>query len=113
MLRSRHREARHRIFGAVEFLNDSDPGDRVRPLEVDQMGGRSDTRRLKQEDGAVSSPTWLSFSALAVISTVPLVRRRPCSRSRAACIPGPPGSRRSPAGTEQGSSSALWSLWLQ
>lgn len=55
MLRSGHREARHRIFGAVEFLNDSDPGDCVCPLEVDQMGGRSDTRRLKQEEGAVSS----------------------------------------------------------
>lgn len=51
VLGGRQREARHGIFGAVELLNDSDAGDRVRAFEVNQMGRRSDARRLKQKVG--------------------------------------------------------------
>lgn len=51
VLSGRQRESRHGIFGAVELLNDPDAGDRVRAFEVNQMGRRSDARRLKQKVG--------------------------------------------------------------
>lgn len=120
VLSSRQREARHRIFGAVEFLNDSDSGDRVRPLEVDQMGRCPDSCRLKIQDGSrarrrSSRRLGLRPSQIyrngATGPTVPLERRLLCSQSHAACTPGAPGSQRSPGGTEPGSSSAPGSLW--
>lgn len=41
VLGSGHREAWHRVLGAIVLLNDSDASDRVCALEVDQMGGGS------------------------------------------------------------------------
>lgn len=49
VLCSRHREARHWVLGAVVLFNDSDAGDRVRALEVDQMGGGPDARCLQTQ----------------------------------------------------------------
>lgn len=49
VLSSWQREAWHGVFGAVEFLNDSDSGDGVGPLEVDQMGRCPDTRCLEKK----------------------------------------------------------------
>lgn len=46
MLRGGHGEARHGVLGAVVLLNDSDAGDRVRALEVDQVGRGPDARSL-------------------------------------------------------------------
>lgn len=53
VLRSRHRETWHRVLGAIIFLNDSDAGNRVCALEVDQMGGGPNTRSLRKEKGQV------------------------------------------------------------
>lgn len=49
VLCSRHREAGHWVLGAIVFFNDSDASDRVRALEVDQMGGGPDARRLQTQ----------------------------------------------------------------
>lgn len=46
VLCSGHREARHRVLGAVVLLNDSYPSYRVCALEVDQMGGGPDACSL-------------------------------------------------------------------
>lgn len=54
VLSSRQREARDRIFGAVKPPNDSDSGNRVRSLEIDQMGGCSNTGNLLGGDAPVA-----------------------------------------------------------
>ena len=53
VLSSRYWEAWHRVLGAVIFLNDSDAGNRVCALEVDQMGRGPNPRSLPKEKGQV------------------------------------------------------------